>query len=305
MPSMIEVTIGILTGLFVIATGAAITMIMQQRKQARLIRERARSEEQAAAATSSRDAAFSRTVHRLGEKASSGTASRGLRERLAMAGYHAESAASTFLGYKIVLLVLGSVGTAAAALPLPIGGQIKLLLIAVVAGICFLIPDLIVQMKRGRRRAEVEHHLPDAIDLLEICVSSGMGLDMAWNAVADEMRRVNATLADEMDLTNLELSLGVGRAVAMRHMADRTGAAEISSLVALLVQSERFGASVVDALRTFADTMRESRSARAEESAEKMTVKLLFPMVLFIFPPLLIVMVGPAMVELAGVIFSK
>jgi hypothetical protein len=147
---------------------------------------------------------------------------------------------------------------------------------------------------RDRRRKNIRRHLPDAVDLIEICVSAGLGLDQSWNSVAEEIRRVCPTLADEMELTNLEISLGASRAVAMRHMAERTGAEDISSLVALLVQSERFGASIVDALRTFATTMRETWSRRAEEGAEQMAVKMLFPMVLFIFPALLIVMVGPA-----------
>jgi tight adherence protein C len=107
-----------------------------------------------------------------------------------------------------------------------------------------------------------------------------------------------------MELTSLEIGLGAPRPVAMRHLAERTGAQDVSSLVALLVQSERFGASIVEALRTFAQTMRETWSQRAEETAEKMAVKMLFPMVLFIFPPLLIIMVGPALLSFAQV-FAK
>jgi tight adherence protein C len=168
------------------------------------------------------------------------------------------------------------------------------MVIALAGGVLFFVPDLAVGIARDRRRENIRRHLPDAVDLLEICVSAGLGLDQAWNSVAEEIRRVSPMLADEMELTNLEISLGASRAVAMRHMSERTGAADISSLVALLVQSERFGASIVDALRTFATTMRETWSQRAEEAAERMAVKMLFPMVLFIFPALLIVMVGPA-----------
>ena len=98
----------------------------------------------------------------------------------------------------------------------------------------FFLPNLYLGLRRDRRRAEIRAHLPDSIDLLEICVSSGMGLDMAWNSVAEEMRPVSTTFADEMELTNLEISLGVPRNVAMQHMAERTGAEDLSSLVALL-----------------------------------------------------------------------
>ena len=145
-------------------------------------------------------------------------------------------------------------------------------------------------------------HLPHAIDLLEICVSSGMGLEMAWNAVGDEVRRVSTILADEMALANLEMHLGADRASAMRHMAERTGAEEISSLVATLVQSERFGTKVADALRVFAESMRIERSQRAEEAAEKMAVKLLFPLILFIFPSMLIVCAGSAVIQIVQVL---
>ena len=104
-----------------------------------------------------------------------------------------------------------------------------------------------------------------------------------------------------MELTNLEIRLGVERSISMRHMAERTGADEISSLVALMIQSDRFGASIVDALRIFAVSMRETSSNKAEEAAEKMAVKMLAPMVLCIFPTLLIVMVGPAVLRIVDV----
>ena len=158
----------------------------------------------------------------------------------------------------------------------------------------FLIPNLVVHHRRTKRRREVRAHLPDALDLLEICVSAGMGLDLAWNSVADEIRGVSPTLADEMALTNFEIHLNAPRAAAMRHMAERTRADELSSLVAVLVQSERFGTSIGEALRTFSESMRDSRSQQAEETAEKMVVKLLFPMILLIFPAIFIVICGPA-----------
>ena len=152
---------------------------------------------------------------------------------------------------------------------------------------------------------EIRNHLPDAVDLLEICVASGMGLDMAWNQVAEQIRGVSAQLADEMALSNLEMHIGASRAEALRHMVDRTGAEDLASLVAVLIQSERFGTSISEALKTFSETMREMRSMRAEESAEKMAVKLLFPMILFIFPVVLIVVAGPAGIQIARVMFGK
>jgi tight adherence protein C len=281
-------------------------MLLKERRQARLARERASSERAVGSGSRPEEVGSSESpAQKLGRKVSAGRTSQRLRERLAAAGFHSETAASTFLGYKLLLSIAAALGSTLLLLPLSMPVAAKPTIVALVTGILFLAPDVVVSLARRRRCREVRDHLPDAIDLLEICVSAGMGLDMAWNAVSDEMRRVNTTLADEMDLTNLELSLGVSRANAMRHMAQRTGADEISSLVALLVQSERFGASIVSALRTFAETMRDARSTRAEEAAEKTAVRMLFPMVLFIFPPLLIVMVGPALLKLVSTLNSR
>jgi len=162
----------------------------------------------------------------------------------------------------------------------------------------FFLPNFVVRHRLNKRREEIRRRLPDSVDMLEICVTSGMGLDQAWNAVAEEIRRVSPIIADEMELTNLEVSLGTPRAEAMRHMAERTGSEDLNSLVALIVQAERFGASIVEALKTYAKTMREIRSQRAEEAAEKTAVRLLLPMVAFIFPAVLVVMVGPAVIKM-------
>jgi tight adherence protein C len=174
----------------------------------------------------------------------------------------------------------------------------KIALTVGIAVVFFFLPNFYVSKARAKRRAEVRLHLPDSIDLLEISVSAGMGLDQAWNSVANEVRNVSSILADEMALTNLEMHLGASRAHAMRHMAQRTGSEDLSSLVAILVQSDRFGTSTSEALRTFANSLRELRSQRAQEYAEKMAVKLIFPLVVFIFPPAMIVMAGPAFLTL-------
>ncbi len=203
---------------------------------------------------------------------------------------------------KLLLLLFGLAAIPLALIPLDLSLPIKINLTGLVAVVLFFVPNLATRVRRNKRRSEARQFLPDAVDLLEVCVSAGMGLDMAWNSVSDEVRRVSPVLADEMALTNLEIRLGASRTDAMRHMAERTGADELSSLVVLLVQAERFGTSVADALRLFANTMRNTRSERAEEAAEKMAVKLLFPLVLFIFPVMLIVMAGPAGITLVRVL---
>ncbi len=238
--------------------------------------------------------ALARMAGRLGRLFFLGGASTGLKERLAQAGYYSDSAAPIYFGTKVIMLFLGGAGGATLLLytELTTGTKVYLGILSAVA--LFFLPNMFVAWRRRRRSAMVRNSLPDAIDLLEICVSAGLGLDMAWNAVSDEIRQACPILGDEMALVNLEVQLGVSRTEAMRNMATRTRTDDLTALVALLVQSDRFGTSIADALRTFASSMRAARSFRAEESAEKMAVKLLLPLVLFIFPVMLIVMAGPA-----------
>lgn len=217
-----------------------------------------------------------------------------LEQQMAQAGYTRPNAVAIYFGAKALLLLIGLV--ASAALLLPTGWPMVhvVVLTGVISLTLFFLPNLVVYAEAAKRAAEIRGHLPDAMDLLEICVSSGMGLETAWNAVANEFRGVSTPLADEMALVNLELHLGATRAEAMRHMAVRTGAKDISSLVAILVQSERFGTSIASALQTFAEAMRQDRKQRARESAEKAAVKLLVPMIFCIFPAILVVLIGPA-----------
>ncbi len=291
--------LGLLTGLSVFAVGAAVLMTWGRRSEADRARQRILS--RARPEDETQGSSYVGWLARVGNLLSAGRFSRQLQQNLAHAGFHGPNTAATYLGCKVLLFFLGI----ASGVGLFYAGFLPLvpscLASSFVALLLFLIPNVVVSIVRRKRRDEIQGRLPDAVDLIEICVSSGMGLDMAWHAVTDEIRRVSRVLADEMELTLLEISLGLSRTEAMRHMAQRTGADEISSLVALLVQSERFGASIAEALSTFAHSMREIQSRRAEESAEKMAVKLLFPMVLFIFPALLIVMVGPAVMNIVDV----
>jgi len=221
-----------------------------------------------------------------------------LRAELAKAGFHSSTAPQVYLGAKHGLLAVGLITGGIVAAELDPALHVKIFIVCASAALLYFIPNLYVTRRRIQRTADVRRHLPDMVDLLEVCVASGMGLDMAWNSVADEIRGVSTTLADEMALTNLEMHLGSARSAAMRHMSERTGVAELSSLVALLVQSDRFGTSLSDTLKVFAGSMREERGQQAQESAEKMAVKLLFPMVVFIFPAVLVVLVGPAAIAL-------
>jgi len=297
-----QLIVSFLAAVAVISMGAAALLAIRLRRESRLARARVLQhdlrggtvEQEPGAAPSELD----RGVRRLGEMLSRQDVSSQLRKSLASAGIYASSAPATYLGYKLVFFVLGFAALTTLVGPLEMPFPQRVLMIALGSAVFFFVPNLVLAQRRSKRRSEVQRHLPDAVDMLEICVSAGMGLDAAWNNVAQESRKVSPVLADEMELTNLEINLGIGRSAAMRHMAERTGVPDISSLVALLIQADRFGASVVQALKVYADTMRELRRQRAEEEAEKTAVKLLFPMVLFVFPPLLIIMVGPAMLGL-------
>jgi tight adherence protein C len=241
---------------------------------------------------------FVSTVEQIGRAVSSGKPEAGLREWLAQAGYYHDAGPTIYVGAQLILgmLALTIGGTLAFSFELSL--MIRACIIIAVVAFFALLPNILVSFRKRRRTANVRSHLPDAIDLLEICVSSGMGMDTAWNAVCDEFRGVSPILADEMALSNLEMHLGAPRADAMRNMAKRTGVEDIASMVATLVQSEKFGTSVSQALRTYADAMRAERSQRAEEAAEKLAVLLLFPMVMFIFPCMFIVILGPAGVRI-------
>ncbi|MEX0746056.1 MAG: type II secretion system F family protein [Phycisphaeraceae bacterium] len=296
---MNELLLPILTFLAVMCLGGALVVARSARREP--LQARLRSLEAAlhsGLAVPEDDGLGIRLVRKLGMWTAMQGPSAQLRAELARAGYHGRRAAEVFLGMKLVLLAVGLIALTAGLAPLNWGLlPTGLLIIFGAAGMSFL-PNIVLGAQQRKRSRAVRGSLPDAVDLLEICVSAGMGMDMAWNAVTDEIRGVDPILADEMALANLEIHLGAQRHEVMRHMADRTGADELASLAAVLVQSERFGTSMAEALRTFAATMREMRSQRAEESAEKMAVKILVPMVVFIFPAVLIATAGPACLRL-------
>ena len=301
--SPIDLFIAALFGFAVIVIGAAILVASsgnRDRIRARLRKRRGQTiDEQDRAAKGT----FGETVSQIGTMVSNKGPSKTLQAQMLRAGWHSSGAMYTYMGTKIILMAfLAIILTFVSILLSDLSTSLRLFLPLFGAIVAFFLPNIFLNYRIGKRGTLITQHVPDMVDLLEICVSGGMGLDQAWNAVADEIRTVCPTLADEMALTTLEIHLGEDRGDAMRHMAERTGATELSSLVAVLVQSEKFGTSVAEALRTFAETMRQLRSNRAEEAAEKMAVKMLFPMIVFIFPVVIIVAVGPAGIRLVEVL---
>lgn len=240
-----------------------------------------------------------KVIAQIGNFVSHGHSKKSLSEQLLRAGYVSPAAPAIYTGIKILLFVAGVVVmTLVVTTSTEYSAPAQTTIVLLGATALFFIPNLVVTAQLKRRHDEIRRHLPEAIDLLEICVSSGIGLDMAWNMVSNEVQNVSPVLSNAMSLTNFEINLGASRTEAMRHMSDRTGVEELSSLAAILIQTERFGTSIAETLRIFATAMREERSYTAEENAEKMAVKLIFPMVLFIFPAVIITVAGPAFMSI-------
>ena len=173
---------------------------------------------------------------------------------------------------------------------------LALVLIGVVLGL--FIPSFVLSKIITRRQQKISRALPDAIDLMVVCVEAGLGLNPAIQRVGRELELVEPVLSSELGITDREIRAGKPRDEALRNLGDRTGVDDIKSLVALLIQSDRFGTSIASSLRIFADSMRTKRRQRAEELVSKASIKLIFPLLLFIFPALLIVLLGPALILL-------
>ena len=165
-------------------------------------------------------------------------------------------------------------------------------------GIGYLVPDMLLSWRVRARQTKLRRALPDALDLLVICVEAGLGLDQAMVKVSQDMRIAHHELSEELQLVNLEMRIGKTRIDALRELSRRTGLDDLKSLVAMLIQTERFGTSIAQSLRVFSDDMRVKRRQRAEEMSAKTTVKMVPPLVFFIFPALMVVILGPAVLTL-------
>jgi tight adherence protein C len=176
--------------------------------------------------------------------------------------------------------------------------QVTMIVVILCALLGFYLPDIVLRQKADKRKEKILEALPDGLDLLVICVESGMGLDSAINRVAQELKLSSPFLSDEFHFMNLELRAGKQRDEALRNLALRTNLDEINSLTTLLIQTDKFGTSMADALRVYSDSFRVERQQRAEEKAAKLPVKMLFPLIFFIFPALFVVILGPATINI-------
>jgi tight adherence protein C len=162
---------------------------------------------------------------------------------------------------------------------------------------CFL-PNVALHLAAKARKREIFDNFPDAADLMLVCVEAGLGLDAALTRVADELQDKSVTLAEELQLTNLEIRAGSTRENALRNLSLRTGVEELNSFATMLIQADRFGTSVGESLRVFSEDLRHKRQIRAEEHAAKVPTKMLFPLVMFIFPSVIMVVLGPALIQI-------
>jgi tight adherence protein C len=180
-----------------------------------------------------------------------------------------------------------------------ISGNNALMLMGLMAAIGYYLPNMVLGVLVSRRQREIFEAFPDAIDLMVVCIEAGLSLDMAIQRAAKEMQIRSVELADELTLVGVELRIGATRERALRNLAARTGVDEIQLFVAMLLQADRFGTSIADSMRIHAEDLRTRRQYRAEEVATKLPTMLLFPLMLTIFPALMVVLVGPAAIGLA------
>jgi tight adherence protein C len=232
-----------------------------------------------------------------------------LRLKFMNAGIRNPKAPLVFFGLKTLLPVLLAAPTFLVVRAMDDMNSLKLMMWVLLAAVigCF-IPNLVLNFLAKRRKREIFDQFPDATDLMLVCVEAGLGLDTALTRVAEELASKSQALADELQLTNLELRAGTTREKTLRNLALRTGVEELTSFATMLIQADKFGTSVGESLRVFSEDLRHKRQVRAEEHAAKVPTKMLFPLVLFIFPSIIMVILGPAVIQIirtVGPMLSK
>jgi tight adherence protein C len=226
-----------------------------------------------------------------------------LRDRLNHAGFRSEAAPTVFLGLKTFSLIAG----------LLVGGgfiifshgmmQYSIMTMVATGGISFYLPTIVVLVCKRSRQNAIFFGLPDTLDLMVVCVEAGLGLDQAMRKVVEEMKNSYAVIAEEFTLCNLQLQMGRARNEVLHELGTRTGVDDLKALSAILIQADKFGSSIAQALRVQSDSMRTRRRQMAEEKAAKTAVKLIFPLVICIFPAIFVVLVGPAAITMVNEMF--
>jgi len=226
-----------------------------------------------------------------------------LKLKLAHAGFRSEAAPQIFLGFKFISLMLGVLFGGGSTVAIYGFNQGSLFRVVMIAGSMFYFPDGIVFWLAKKRKETIFLGLPDALDLMVVCVEAGLGLDQAMRKVAEEMKKSYRTISDEFNLCNLQLQMGRAKQQVLQELGIRSGVDDLKSLASILIQADKFGSSIAQALRVQSDSMRTRRRQLAEEKAAKTAVKLIFPLVLFIFPGIFVVLVGPAAIVMVREMF--
>jgi tight adherence protein C len=222
-----------------------------------------------------------------------------LRLKFLNAGIRHASAPIVYFGLKSLLpLVLAGSTFVLVRASGSLTGMTLILAVAVAALTGCYLPNLVLNRLQKERTRNIFENFPDAADLLLICVEAGLGLDTAFTRVAEEILPTSPGLAEELQLANLEMRAGGAREKALRNLALRTGVEELASFATMMTQADRFGTSVAESLRVFSDDLRHKRQMRAEEQAAKVPTKMLFPLVVFIFPSIVMVVLGPAVIQI-------
>jgi tight adherence protein C len=221
-----------------------------------------------------------------------------MKARLSYAGFRGESASSIFLGLKFVGLVAGLFIGGGSVMAFKGMNSKSMLMTFGIAILFFYLPTIIVALMGKNRKQAIFLAMPDALDLMVVCVEAGLGLDQAMRKVADEMKTVYRVLSEEFAICNFQLQMGRPRTEVLHELGARTGVQDLRALAAVLIQADKLGSSVAQALRTQSDSLRTRRRQMAEEKAAKTAVKLIFPLVIFIFPGIFVVLVGPAAITM-------
>jgi tight adherence protein C len=221
-----------------------------------------------------------------------------LRQSLIQAGFRHPKGPAIFFGVRFLLaLLLPMLYLLPNAMNTALTRQHLMVAFLAAASGFYMVPYLL-RLLTSRRQDRIDKALPDVLDLLIVCMEAGLSLQATINRVSDEVKSISIDLYKELQLTNAELRTGINREIALRNLGERTGVQNVKALVGLMIQSDRMGASIVQSLRTHAAFLRVQRSQRAEERAAKLPVKILFPLLLFIFPAIFVVVLGPAAIKI-------
>jgi tight adherence protein C len=222
-----------------------------------------------------------------------------LRQTLIQAGFRHPNGTAIYFGVRVLLAILLPVIYLSGNVMSGYLNRANLTICFLAAGSGYYMVPYFLKFLTSRRQDRIDKALPDVLDLFIVLMEAGLSLQATINRVSDEVKTISIDLYKELQLTNAELRTGINREVALKNMGERTGVQNVKALMGLMIQSDRMGASIVQSLRTHASFLRVQRSQKAEETAAKLPVKILFPMLLFIFPAIFVVVIGPAAIQMS------